>query len=405
MSESGNSKPWPSWGDHMKALEPVGERLMARWGRAAPTEEDHQFMYRLALAALSEGYINHVSMDPRRPTWVPAWNIAFNMAGPCPDYVYMTTDVDPKGIYRLSGFRGTVRFVEVTQQGYEMLGGPGTNTPASGTNDLDSLQLGPDGQFSVVVSAERPDGYAGDWWKLADTTARLLMRSASYDWINEVDPRVAIERLDDGPPTPPEEFVRRFSNMPDWIENLIGFDLDLARFYRKNHGVNQFDRSRILATMGGMPNQVGLSGAYEISDDEALIVDTALPESCRYWSILVADDLLGVIDWYNRQSSLNGFQAHVDSDGRFQAVISAQDPGVHNWLDKADVPWGIMQVRWNKPSDAPTPDVTKVAFADVRKHLPEDTRFVTAGGARRTVAYAPGRARNCGGFGDHADDQ
>jgi hypothetical protein len=369
----------------MKALEPVGERLMEKWGRPDPTDEDRQSMYRLGLAALSEGYINHVYMDPRHPTWVPAWNLAFNMAGPCPDYVYMTTDVDPKGIYKISGFRGSVRFVEITQQGYELLGGPGTNTPAGGTNDLDSLQIAPNGYFSVIMSAERPADYTGDWWPLSASATRLLMRSASYDWINEADPRVAIDRLDDGPPTPTAEFVRRFSNMPDWVEKLIGFDIDLARYYCKNHGVNQFGRSTILANMGGMPNQVGLSGGYEIADDEALIIDTALPATCRYWSFLVADDRFSTVDWANRQSSLNGFQAHVDSDGRFRAVISAKDPGVHNWLDKADNPSGIMQCRWNRPSDAPHPGVKKVPFPELRDHLPKDTRFVSAAERREQL--------------------
>jgi hypothetical protein len=332
-------------------------------------------MYRLALAALSEGYLNHVYMDPRRPTWSPAWNAAFNLAGPCPDYVYMTTDIDPLGSYRISGFRGTVRFVEITQQAFEYLGGPGTQSPAGGTSDLDGLSLDKDGYFSVIMSAERPAGHSGDWWQLADNTLRLTMRMASYDWINEVDPRVAIERLDEGPATPPDEWARRFSNMSRWVEGVIGFDIDLARHYREQHGINRLEPPKIV--LGRMPNQVIYVGAYEISDDEALIIDTALPASCRYWSILVTDALLRTVDWVNRQSSLNGFQARLDRDGRFRAVISARDPGIHNWIDKADNAWGIIQVRWNKPSDTPQPHVKRVPCADIRQHLPADTPTVS----------------------------
>jgi hypothetical protein len=39
-----------------------------------------------------------------------------------------------------------------------------------------------------------------------------------------------------------------------------------------------------------------------------------------------------------RLSCLNDAQAQVDGDGVLRAVISKQDPGVHNWLDKADFP-------------------------------------------------------------------
>ena len=72
----------------------------------------------------------------------------------------------------------------------------------------------------------------------------------------------------------------------------------------------------------------------------------------------------------NRQSSLNDAQAHIDSDGKFRAVISRLDPGVPNWLDKADYPWGIIQMRWNLASEYPDPTIKKVPFAEVRDHLP-----------------------------------
>jgi hypothetical protein len=93
--------------------------------------------------------------------------------------------------------------------------------------------------------------------------------------------------------------------------------------------------------------------------------------------VLVADDRFSTIDWVNRQSSLNDSQARVDGDGRLRAVISSRDPGVPNWLDKGNVPWGVIQMRWNKASDHPDPKIQKVAFSEVRKYLPADTPVVT----------------------------
>ena len=111
----------------------------------------------------------------------------------------------------------------------------------------------------------------------------------------------------------------------------------------------------------------------EVDDDEALVIETELPKRCRYWQLLVADDRFSTIDWVNRQSSLNDSQARVDSDGRLRAVISRRDPGVPNWLDKADVPWGVIQMRWNKASDHPDPAIRPQLLEALKK---EDSEFV-----------------------------
>ena len=71
------------------------------------------------------------------------------------------------------------------------------------------------------------------------------MRKCACDWNNEVDARVAINRLDDrGADMSPAEIARRFSEMADWIEGMIHFDMDLVRYYREHHGVNMFLRSQ-----------------------------------------------------------------------------------------------------------------------------------------------------------------
>ena len=70
------------------------------------------------------------------------------------------------------------------------------------------------------------------------------MRRCSCDWNNEVDARVAINRLDDdGADMTPEEIARRFSDMAEWIKGMIEFDMGLVRYYREHHGVNTFLRS------------------------------------------------------------------------------------------------------------------------------------------------------------------
>jgi hypothetical protein len=372
----------PSWADQMRALQPVGENLMAKWRPEGATEAEVQDMNKLALSMLASAYLCHVYPDTKRPGFMPLWNYAFNQGGPDPDYVYLTAELDPAGTYRISGTRGTSRFVEITQQAWDMLrpallakGGPVRN------HDLDDdVTLADDGSFSVVLSQTRPEGHEGDWWEMMPETARLIVRSCSADWRNEVDARLAIERLDDpGSDMTPEEIATRFADLPEWIEEMIAFDMALIRYYREHHGVNAIKRSGVVDEMGGLPQQAYYDGMHEITDDEALILETDLPREARYWQALVGDDRFCTVDWVNRQSSLNDHQAVVDGDGRFRAVISRRDPGVPNWLDKGDYPWGVIQMRWNRASDHPDPTIKKVSFAEVREHLPADTPVVTPG--------------------------
>lgn len=371
----------PTWAEQMRALEPVVDNLMTTWRPDGPTAAEVQDMNKLALSMLAAGYLCRVYTEPSRPVFTPLWNYAFNQGGPDPDYVYSAVEVDATGVYRLSGFRGTSRFVDLSQMGSLMMGvsdGEPASPPLTITHDLDDLTIDESGHFSVVLSAERPLDHDGDWWELDPRCRRLLMRRCSCDWIAEIDARVAIERLDDqGADMTPEEIAHRMSDMAAWIEGMITFDMNLVRYYREHHGVNTFLRSTKIVTLGGLPQQAYYDGIHEITDDEALIIETDLPEECRYWQALVADDRFCTVDWVNRQSSLNDTQAHIDSDGRFRAVISNRDPGVPNWLDKADYPWGIIQMRWNRASDHPDPTIKKVLVAEVRRHLPDDTPVVS----------------------------
>ena len=373
----------PTWDAQMEALKGVADHLLATWRPDDASEAEVQDMNKLALSILACGYLCNVYTDARRPVFMPLWNYACNQGGPNPDYVYLSAEIDGAGVYELVGRRGTVRFVEITQQG------PGMMTSLKNvekrmkfnaiTHDLDDLTIADDGSFRVILSVERPEGHDGDWWQLNPEVGKLLMRKCACDWNTEIDAQVAINRLDDsGEDMAPAEIARRFSEMGDWIKGMIDFDMELVRYYREHHGINVLLRSQWIQQGGGLATkQAYYDGIHEIADDEALIVEFPVPTDCLYWQILVADDRFSTVDWVNRQSSLNDVQARIDPDGWFRGVVSKQDPGVHNWLDKADWPWGILQARFYRADDYPEATVTKVPVAEVLEHLPADTPVLT----------------------------
>ena len=146
----------PTWDAQMEALKGVADHLLATWRPEGASEAEVQDMNKLALSILACGYLCNVYTDARRPVFMPLWNFACNQGGPNPDYVYLSAEIDGAGVYELVGRRGTVRFVEITQQG------PGMMTSLKNveqrmkfnaiTHDLDDLTIAEDGSFRVILS-------------------------------------------------------------------------------------------------------------------------------------------------------------------------------------------------------------------------------------------------------------
>lgn len=335
--------------------------------------------------SLAQGYHAIFHSDPQHPMFYTFLNPIIKSAAPNPDYMYRSSFVEGAGTYRLSGKRGTTLFVHIgVGSGY--IGVDDVPGPTVGNLDLDTLTLGPDGEFSVILAPERPKGYEGDFYQLDPRARTIGVREASYDWLNEVDSTIAIERLD-GPATyrrwPIEEIAYR-------LERLAGFPERYAKIFvhfvttLKQNPFNSVVLNK-WADIGGLANQTYYEGLFEFGPGECLLVETDVPEKVRYWSILLADQLFNTVEWEKCQSSLNGHQATLDSDGKFRAVISVDDPGVPNWLDPAGRYKGVVQGRWYEASSAPAPKVTRLNLADLRSHLPADTLHVDEAERKRRL--------------------
>lgn len=146
---------------------------------------------------------------------------------------------------------------------------------------------------------------------------------------------------------------------------------------RQEGYVNKLKVLDIAAQSGGLlAGQFYYEGAYEIADDEALIIEAKVPDRCLYYSMILTNEIYETVDWYNNHSSVNDTQATVDKDGILRIVVSAKDPGVPNWLDAAGHMRGLIQGRWADCDSHPVPQVRKVAVADVRNALAAGTGVV-----------------------------
>ncbi|MET0370643.1 MAG: DUF1214 domain-containing protein [Sphingobium sp.] len=367
------------WSGLMHALQGLDTKLIAKL--PARLRHDPQMMLeatRLMLAALGRMVTQAIAGDREHPVFLPALNIAFNVFQPNADTVYRYALIDPAGTYRIVGKRGTVRVAAISQTPLTI---PelGVGRPRLADHDLDDLTLDKDGGFSVLLSPTRPEGHQGDWWQLDPATMSLGLRQVAYDWSVDDDPTVSIERLD----TPAAsgrrtaaDLQRRLVELPTLIGNTALFFLDHVEELRAENYINQFKIFDV-SQMGGLSGQFYYECAYELRDDEALVLETDVPVVAPYWSVILTNDLYETTDWYNNHSSLNGAQAHVDADGKVRIVISAKDPGVRNWLDIAGYPTGAVQGRWLNCSDNPIPTLRKVAVSEIGQYVPSDTARVS----------------------------
>ncbi len=332
---------------------------------------------RLFFLSLSAGYLTTFA-NPDLPDFVPAVNTVLNASSANPDFVYLQARVDGAGAYRISGERGGGLFVlmDIAAGGLGVMDELG---PSLGAIDFDTLTLGDDGAFDLLLSAERPAGWAGDW-RLLDPRARtLVVRQASYDWGAGRDGRFAIERVDKPlAPRRPDagEVARRLERLAGHPQRYAGLWLKFMAGQRQKGLINRFEHDD-WAGRGGVTGQHYYQGLFRLEPGQALLLETELPERARYWNVQLADPLWNAIDWLNRQGSLNGGQARIDRDGRFRAVIALEDPGIPNWLDPGGWSEGAIMLRWTEASSGPEPTLRAVPLDGLRSLLPADTPTVS----------------------------
>lgn len=379
VKDERSDDPPYQWEDFADALRPLERQMIeALPARLGNDPRIRQRTCRMLLMATARTALDALVGHREQPMFVPEINLAINLYQPNADTIYKSALIEPGGSYRLSGQRGSVLYAIIGQLGPDMIRTGQPSAPLSYL-DLDTLTLDAAGNFSVLVSPRKPAACGGDWWRLDPAAEKLMLRQVSYDWAAEQDPAIAIERLDTAAAKAPLSagyMSAALAELPGMIANASSFFIGHVQAMRDAGYINKL-KVYDVSQMTGLSGQSYYEGAYELAHDEALIVAAPLPESCRYWSLILTNDLYETTDWYNHHSSLNGAQAAVDKDHWFRAVVCADDPGVHNWLDTAGFSSGAIQGRWMDSSATPIPEVTLVKFDQVMEYLPPETPTVS----------------------------
>lgn len=372
----------PGWDDFIEGLRGIPQRMIGMLPE--DQKRDPQIRQEIGaqvLKALASQLFDVLGGDGDAPLFIPTLNFLMSTGQPNCDTIYRRAKITPGGTYRITGKRGSLFYAALTQvvpAAVQLADeGSSANSAAGGTILLSDLTIDANGRFDLLVSQSRPEGLTGDWWPLHPAADSLLLRMMAVDWDTEEDPTFSIERLDrpiGRPRRPAAELEARLRRLSVLTGGMAVLFPDRYAQYRADGYVNKLKNVEVLL---GAEGQYYYEGTYEVDDDEALIVESPVPAVCGYRSLLLTSDLYETTDWFNNHTCLNNTQAPLDSDGKLRIVVSAQDPGVLNWLDTTGHPRGMMQGRWWFSDSAPVPTITRVKLAELRQHLPADVRTVS----------------------------
>ena len=375
MTETAHPSAVPGWQEFIDSLQSLPDRMLAKLPEDMRSDPQvQQEVARIALESLASSTLEAIGGDGDAPQFLPAIGQVLNVGQPNADTIYRSARLSPGASYRLRGVAGTLNHTVIAQ--VVPAGAPGAGSRSH--LRFSDLKLDKNGRYDVLLSAEKPEGYDGDWWELNPGATRLMMRMVSSDWAGEKSPTISIERVDTpaGRSRPPAaELEAKLRALPHQTDYMALMFVDHVEKLREEGYVNKLKVFNV--GFGSLEGQFYYEGAYDLADDEALIIESPVPDVCQYRSLILTNELFETTDWVNNHSSLNGSQAAPDSDGKLRIVVSEKDPGVKNWLDTAGNPRGVVQGRWTGCDSQPIPEVRKVKVADVAKFLPADTAMVT----------------------------
>ena len=316
--------------------------------------------------------------------------------GDNPDSLYTVAAIDGEHTYRIVGNRGSAHYVVVSAQRRW------DDVPAGESAEVarlvgQDLKTDWDGSFELVLS---PNEHPGNWLKTTPDTYRVLIRQFHYDWVNEEQMRIRIERVgsegETPPPLTPERVTGAFNEAVGWLL----FNVEYWRGWQERHGRGSDPRdakqgdtympsnefvpfgggpSRFGGSArftGGIPGGQGMACTWKVEPDEVLLIEVT-PPNCHFWNYELSNYWMSSLDYRYHFSGINGYQAVPEEDGLVRVALSHDDPGLMNWLSTGGHVYGNIVLRWIRADGYPIPATRIVKRADLPSAVPANARQAT----------------------------
>lgn len=375
-----------AWRDFCDRLKEAGAQAFKDVNASAPVQRADAF--RFLTQNLGQAFdLALETRDPAYPQLHPFCTPTRKLGGDVADFTYRQAWIDGAHTYRVTGTRGTARWLNITVQGPRPETIPGTDWPSlhEPFGDIPEANLfghqivaDDDGRFELYIGGpQRPQ----NWLPTTSGSRKLFVREAFDAW-DETPTTLTIERVGmTGPPAPPsaEEMVEAFGwaadfltgAMRDWPEHSWRYSggvcdpLQLNRFPVDRAADSDADakRGRVAAHM-----------VWRLEPDEALIVEMDAHDG--FWVFGMGGVFGSSMDFLHRPVSYTPARTVVDADGVVRLVLAHDDPLVHNWLDTQGFSDGNLTYRNLASRHAAVFRTRLVPRADLLDALPSGTAMV-----------------------------
>ncbi|KAJ6020777.1 hypothetical protein N7540_006281 [Penicillium herquei] len=338
----------------------------------------------LAVSAIQKA----VNNDPYHPKvyWVdsaPRTWFGLNVPGgrysyDNPDCIYRTIPIDGSLDYVVKGYRHTPGPTDIT---FSLISDPNSQNTIASLSGGD-LVVDDDGTYSITINSTSSDGQN----HIQSTTLanQLLIRNNLGDWTTQKPDNLTVELVYDSDHA--DITVDNIVSTARWNlqESIVDYGVGALGIKTMVYSVNTLSTPSQSSSLGTLTSQASSFGHFNLTADEALVA-TLTQGAADYFVFPVTNPWMISTEPGNHQNSLNNLQAVANKNGSYTFVVSAQDPGVYNWIDTVGLYEGTIMVRWQGLSTASsslsniTIDVNVIPLADLGTFLPSDTRYVTAG--------------------------
>jgi len=379
-----------AWRSFCRQLEAAGERAFKDDNPATPLHRADAF--RFLTQNLGQAFdLALETRDTRYPMLHPFCTPTRKLGGDAADFLYLQAWIDSASVYRVSGNRGTARFINFTLQGRRPDTQPGTDIPSlhDPFGDIPEanlfghqLRTDPDGDFELYLGGPER---GPNWLPTTPDTRKLFLRQGFDAW-DEMPAQLSIERIDMNEPRPlpsPETLAEAMAWAGRFVEGVMSDWPDHPYHYSPSVDpvhVNAFPPDPAAAT-GEDDRKRGRAVAHmcwELAPEDALVIEFEAPEG--FWMLTNAGVFFNSMDYLYRPVSYTPARTAVDPDGRIRLVLSHRDPGYHNWLDTQGFQRGNITYRHLLSTTSTQFRTEQVRFEHLAERLPGDSLKITPEG-------------------------
>jgi hypothetical protein len=374
-----------AWQQFCQQLQAAGERAFKDYNPATPLHRADAFRFLtqnvgqafdLALETKDTKYpALHAFCGPNR-----------KLGGDAADFVYLQAWIDGESTYKISGNKGTARFINFTVQGPRPGKQPGTDIPSlhEPFGDIPEANLfghqlhaAADGSFELFIGGPQ----RGENWLPTTPGSRKLFIRQGFDSWDELPAQMRIERIDMNAPRPlpmPQTMIDAMAWAGQFVEGLMNDWPDHPYRYSPMvdaHNVNRFPAD---ASADAADNNRGRAIAHmcwQLAADEALLVEFDSHDG--FWMVSNNGAFFNSMDFLYRPVSYTPSRTRVDSDDKVRLILCYDDPGYHNWLDTQGFACGNLTYRSLLNTNSTTFNTRLVKRAALAQALPADTTTIT----------------------------